>query len=220
MSKILQNFLDFIWPQFCLGCKTEGALCCGFCLNDILLQENNKISWPDKDKLYFEACYVCCDYHNKLLQKIIKNYKYSYLENMADLLVDILEKQSRRLSLPKNTIISNVPLHKRKRKIRGFDQTEILAKKLAQRLNLKYSPMLVRKRHTKAQARLSKEQRQKNISNAFEINKKDSLKNSKSPKKILLLDDVTTTGSTLNQASKALKEAGYKNIFCLAIAKN
>lgn len=220
MSKILKNFLDFIWPQFCLGCKTEGALCCGFCLNDILLKENNEINWPDKNNKYFKSCYICCDYQNKLLQKIIKNYKYSYLENMAVILVDILEKQSRRLNLPKNTIISNVPLHKRKKKIRGFDQTELLAKELSNRLELEYSPLLVRKRHTQAQAKLSKEQRQKNISDAFLANKTASLSNHETASNILLIDDVTTTGSTFNQAAKALSKVGYKNIYCLAIAKN
>jgi len=221
MSKILQTLLDFIWPQFCLGCKTEGILCCGYCLNDILLKEIAVIDWPDKKDFYFDACYVCCDYQNKLVQKIIKTYKYSYLENMADLLVDILEKQSRRLYLPPNTIITNVPLHKKKKRIRGFDQTAILAKKLALRLELDYQPLLRRTRYTRAQAGLAKKERQENMADAFTLNKTAPLKQIQGAvENILLIDDVTTTGSTLNQAAKALKSAGYKKVYCLAIAKN
>ena len=219
MLKILQNLLDFVWPQFCLGCKTEGILCCGFCLNDVLLEEIAQIDWPDKKDFHFDACYICCDYKNKLVQKIIKNYKYGYLENMADLLVDILEKQSRRLNLPKDIIISNVPLHKRKQKIRGFDQTAILAKKLSERLELAYNPLLKRTKHTQAQAQLSKTERQKNMADAFEI-LEAAPSCARRLTSILMIDDVTTTGSTLDQAAKTLKQAGWENIYCLAIAKN
>jgi len=218
MLKILKNLLDFIWPQFCLGCNTEGILCCGYCLNDILLEEMAAVEWPDKKDFNFQKCYICCDYHHPLVQKIIKTYKYGYLENMADLLVDILEKQSRRLALPKDIIISNVPLHKKKKRLRGFDQTAILAEKLAKRLNLDYYPLLKRQKYTKAQAQLSKQERQKNMANAFVTNNKTTPKNAAS--NVLLIDDVTTTGSTLNQAAKALQSAGYQNIYCLAIAKN
>jgi ComF family protein len=209
--------LDFIWPQFCLGCNREGSLCCGFCLNDILLDDLKTISWPDKNKLYFEACYNCCNYQDKLVQKIIKNYKYNYLENLAELLIDILEKQARRLNLDKNTIVVNAPLHKNKKRQRGFDQTEILAKQLAKRLSLDYSPLLIRTKNNPAQAKLDKTARQKNVADIFAINKK--VVPNKRPN-ILLIDDVVTTGSTLNQASKVLKKLNYTKIVCLTIAKN
>ncbi|MBT4517000.1 MAG: ComF family protein [Candidatus Komeilibacteria bacterium] len=217
MKKLLNNLLDFIWPQFCLGCNREGSLCCGFCLNDILLDDLKTISWPDKNKLYFEACYNCCNYQDKLVQKIIKNYKYNYLENLAELLIDILEKQARRLNLDKNTIVVNAPLHKNKKRQRGFDQTEILAKQLAKRLSLDYSPLLIRTKNNPAQAKLDKTARQKNVADIFAINKK--VVPNKRPN-ILLIDDVVTTGSTLNQASKVLKKLNYTKIVCLTIAKN
>ncbi len=213
MQKFLKNLLDFIWPQFCLGCNREGSVCCAYCLNDIILKEQANIKWPEND-LYFEECLVCCDYQSQIVQKILKQYKYSYLENMADFLVTILEKQARRAGLAQNTIISNVPLHNKKKKQRGFDQTEILAKKLAKRLDLKYSPLLKRIKQTKTQAQLSKIDRQKNVKGVFEaLGTSDT-------RPVLLIDDIATTGSTLNQASLALKNIGYKKIICLVIAKN
>lgn len=217
MINILKNLLDFIWPQFCLACHREGSLCCGWCLNDIILEDTTAIIWPDNDQLYFAACYNCCDYQNKLVQQLIKNYKYNYLENLGNLLTDILEKQARRLALDKQTIIVNIPLHKNKKRKRGFDQTEILAKKLAQRLSLNYSPLLLRTRDNKAQAKLDKVARQQNVSDVFIINKKIIFPEDSS---ILLIDDVTTTGSTLNQAAKVLKENNFTNITCLVLAKN
>ena len=216
--KILKNLFDFIWPQFCLGCNREGSLCCGYCLNDILLVEPKKINWPNSDKHHFDACFVCCEYQNELVQKIIKQYKYSYLENLSAVLVNILEKQARRLALGKNTIISNVSLHKRKYKQRGFDQTELLAKQLAHQLDFTYSPLLKRIKATKTQAKLSKQQRQQNVEGVFEV--LDAGAVSGASKTILLIDDITTTGSTLDQAAKALKQANYNRIVCLVIAKN
>lgn len=216
VKKLLNNLLDFIWPQFCIGCNREGSVCCAYCLNDILLKERANISWP-KENYCFEQCLVCCDYHNQLVKKIIKQYKYSYLENMSDFLVNILEKQARRICLPKDTIISNVPLHSKKKKQRGFDQTEILAKKLAKKLDLKYIPLLIRTRQTKTQAQLSKSDRQKNVQGVF---KASSAGDAGVAGNILLIDDIATTGSTLNQACLALKNIGYQKITCLVIAKN
>ncbi|MBU1202867.1 hypothetical protein KKH39_02400 [Patescibacteria group bacterium] len=219
VKKILNNLLDFIWPQFCINCHREGSLCCGYCLSDIILEYDNQVSWPDQTDFYFDACYICCQYQNKTVQKILKKYKYSYLEHMANLLTDILEKQSRRLNLPNNTIICNVPLHNKKRKIRGFDQTELVAKKLAQRLDKPYYPLLKRVKHTKAQAQLDKKSREQNVNNAFRLSK-TALGFSQNCPSILLIDDVVTTGSTLNQAARTLKSHGWQNISCLVIAKN
>jgi len=212
IKRVFNLLLDFIFPQFCLGCKREGSICCGFCLNDIILNKLEKISWPNST--YFDACYTCCDYKDELVQKLIKYYKYNYLENISNLLVDILEKQARRLNLNKHTIIVNVPLHKNKKRKRGFDQTEILAKKLAKRLNKTYCPLLIRDKDNKEQAKLDKKARQQNVENIFSINKKILTYVNTN---ILLIDDVTTTGSTLNQAAKAIKKY---NIKCLVLAKN
>lgn len=220
IKKVFNDLLDFIWPQFCLNCKREGSLCCGFCLNDILLDDDRAIVWPDGQIQYFDACYNSCDYQNKLVQKLIKHYKYNYLENLANILVDILEKRARLLALDKNTIVVNVPLHKNKKRQRGFDQTEILAKKLAKRLSLDYYPLLIRNKNNPAQAKLDKADRQKNVANIFTINKKVMLTVEKHHTNILLIDDVATTGSTLNEAAKILKDNDFKKVICLVLAKN
>ena len=220
IKKVFKILLDFIWPQFCLGCHSEGSLCCGFCLNDIILSEPKHIYWPAQEKIYFRACYSSCDYQNQLVQKLIKNYKYNYLENMAEPLLDILEKQARHLALSKDTIIVNIPLHPNKKRKRGFDQTELLAKKLSKRLNLLYSPLLIRSKDNPPQAKLNKAARQKNALGIFEINKKAIDQLADQDYQILLIDDVTSTGATLNQAAKILTENNYPNIICLVLAKN
>lgn len=216
LKKFINYLLDFIWPQFCLGCGKEGSLCCAYCLNDIILEYDFAVSWPDKNDLSFNAGYICCHYQNQLVQKILKTYKYSYLENMSDLLINILERQARRLELPADTIITNVPLHRRKLKERGFDQTKILATGLAKQLGLSYQLLLRRIRYTKTQAQLKKAERQKNVAKVFEAPSAAG----GAGRTILLIDDITTTGATLNEASRALRQAGYSQIICLVLAKN
>ena len=92
-----------------------------------------------------------------------------------------------------------------------------MAKKLAKKLDLKYSPLLKRIKQTKTQAQLSKTARQKNVKGVFEALSTDLTHDAPS---IVLIDDIATTGSTLNQAALALKNIGHQKIICLVIAKN
>lgn len=216
MLKKLFNFvLDFIWPEFCLGCRREGSLCCKKCLQNLEILPLQKQNWPDLPQPYFDGCYVSVDYNNPLIQKLIKCYKYDFIEKISNILVTILANPARNLNLPPDTIIAHVPLHHRRRCERGFDQTQILAKNLAPELGLNYQPLLKRVKKTKSQAKLAKAERQSNLSGAFFAISKNLL-----DRPVLLIDDVATTGTTLNEASKALRQSGYQKIICLVIAKN
>ena len=176
--------------------------------------------WPEQNNFYFAACYVCLEYEEILIQKLIKYFKYNYLENLSTILVSILNRQLQKMALPNNTIITNIPLHIKKKRQRGFDQTEILAKQLATKSSLVYYPLLKRIRKTKTQAQLSKLQREKNVAGVFESNKKIVEKLSTQQLNVVLIDDIATTGSTLNQAAKILKQTGFNKIICLVLAKN
>jgi len=215
LKKFLNYLLDFIFPKFCLGCRSEGNWCCQKCLDELQLLPPDPTPWPRQEN-NFAACYVCLDYQNQLIEKIIKHYKYKYLENLADYLVEILAKQFYNLNLNDNFILSNVPLHKAKKKQRGFDQTEILAKKLAIKLNYRYQALLIRSKKTKTQAKLSKTAREKNLVNAFSPINPDL----KISCPVLLIDDIATTGATLNSAAKVIKKLGAEKVICLVLAKN
>ncbi|MDD5749658.1 MAG: hypothetical protein PHO91_02620 [Patescibacteria group bacterium] len=221
-EKALKFFLDCVFPQFCLGCKKEGEICCQDCLAKLDFLPLDPWPWPE-EKYCFDACYICLAYENKLVEKLIKNYKYKYLENLADTLADILYQQVQKIPLDQGVIISNVPLHSRKKKKRGFDQTELLAKKLAQKMSLKYQSLLVRQKNTQTQAELSKDKRQKNMANAFGLLNSKKIKiylEKEKIKTIILIDDIATTGSTFNEASKTISQKFDQKIICLALAKN
>lgn len=217
-KKIFNFLLDLLWPQFCLGCGQEGSLTCAACLAKLDILEPKPIHWPDLTASHFQACFVCLDYNHKFIEKMIKRYKYDYIENLSKALSSILYRQAKKLDLAPNTIITNIPLHNYKRRKRGFDQTEILARRLGNSLHLDYQTLLRRIKKTKSQAQMTKTQRQKNIAGAFAL--LNPAKKELTDRPVLLLDDITTTGATLDEAARVLQEAGYKKIKCLVLAKN
>lgn len=113
-------------------------------------------------------------------------------------------------------IITSLPLHPRRKRWRGYNQSEILAKTYAEYLGLHYEDTLVRVRSTKTQKDLNKDKRIENVQNSFALSPVAALKE----KIILLIDDVTTTGSTLQEAAKILKQNGALSVWCIALAQD
>lgn len=111
-------------------------------------------------------------------------------------------------------VISFIPLIKRDRSRRGYNQAELIAKELASLLNLPVKPLLSKVRRTKKQHDLNAEERKQNLAGAFEIISAEDV----SGKKIILCDDVVTTGSTFDEAAKMLKAAGAESVTCCAVA--
>lgn len=118
-------------------------------------------------------------------------------------------------------IIVSVPMHNKKKRERGYNQTEIIAKQLSkdvekQGTNLKYVNSLNKTKNNTAQSLLNKKQRIENAKNAYSINETEIIKN----KRILIFDDIFTTGSTANECAKILKKYTNKKIGVLTIAKD
>jgi competence protein ComFC len=112
-------------------------------------------------------------------------------------------------------LITSVPLNEKRYKERGYNQAEVLARPLARKMGLTYSANLIKRiKHTKSQVGLSLVERQNNVANAFH-----AISSLVVSKNILVIDDVATTGSTLDACAKALKDAGTKNVFALTLAK-
>ena len=215
--KIWENILDFIWPKFCLSCHQEGSFCCQNCQQNIQLLPLDYEAWTDNKDFVFDKCYVCLDFQEALTKKLIKTFKYSYIQSLSEILASILWQQVQRINLPANTVITNIPLHLKKKKQRGFDQTEILAKKLSEKTRLPYLALLTRIKFNKTQAQLDKASRLVNVQDIFKINPKTQADTQAT---VLLIDDIATTGATLNEAAKILKSAGYQHIIALVLAKN
>ena len=128
--------------------------------------------------------------------------------------------QERALRIPANTTILSIPLHPRRRRERGFNQSELIAAAIAQKFPLPLLPqtVLVRTRYTEPQAKVrGREARLNNMEGAFQVS--HSMAPLVNGKTILLVDDIATTGNTLNEAARALKKAGASQVWGIVAAK-
>jgi ComF family protein len=147
------------------------------------------------------------------LQKLIQIFKYGKIESLAGPLARLLIQ-----SLPFGEnfdVVLAMPMHWRKQWERGFNQAELIAGPVAHRYGLKLSHNLRRSRHTRAQAGLNEKQRQENLKGAFIVRQPAEI----SGKRILLIDDVFTTGASLRAAAAALKAAGASRVTALTLAR-
>ncbi len=158
------------------------------------------------------------NYENELIKNIIWNLKYRFVRDLSETLALILYKYllSVKIKNLASYCIIPVPLHKSRLKWRGFNQSELIAEKLSEKLNIPLiSDTLVRLKKTDDQTKLDKEKRGLNLQNAFQIKNPDLI----SGKNIFLLDDVYTSGATIEEAAKTLKQTGAKKIIGLVVAK-
>lgn len=160
----------------------------------------------------FDAAYSFGSYEGPL-RKLIHVFKYGKVESLAQPLGRFL-LQSLPLEQRFDLIIA-MPMHWRKRWERGFNQAELLAKPVAKRYGAKLATNLRRRRYTKPQAGLSEAQRRENLRNCFSVARPRQV----AGKRVLVIDDVFTTGATLRAAAAALKEAGASYVCALTLAR-
>lgn len=229
----LEKVLDFFYPKFCYLCKKEKTYICPDCFSKIKIQESPFCPYCGKRSFNGEICKIhkislngfvaATFYEDELVKKIIDDFKYNFVKELSKplaFLVFKFLKENPEIEFFKNPydfILVPVPLNKRRLRWRGFNQSEEIAKELSCLLKIPLkSDILIRKKYTKPQMLLDKEKRKENIKNAFEVNEKEGEIFKK--KKIILLDDVATTLSTLEEASKLLKQKGVKEVWGLVIA--
>jgi ComF family protein len=160
----------------------------------------------------FDAAYSFGSFEGSL-QKLIHLFKYAKVETLAGPLSRFLLKA---LPLDQNfDLVIAMPMHWRKRWDRGFNQAELLAAPVAKRYGLRLSTNLRRRRYTKPQAGLNETERRDNLKNCFQVIRPGQV----SGQRILLIDDVFTTGATLRAASEALKAAGARYVCALTLAR-
>jgi len=159
------------------------------------------------------------NYHDEAVANIIIKSKYNFLPAVFLELGKIIAGQIKTtypLLTANSYELAYVPLHSSRQRWRGFNQAEVLCQSLSQNLGLACINVLVRCKITKTQKDLKKEGRLKNVTDAFKLNPKADVHN----KNIILVDDVTTTGATLQEAAKVLKRNGAAKVICLTVARD
>lgn len=139
-----------------------------------------------------------------------RNFGKYYAKEMAGHYREVLKIWNPDIVIP-------IPLHSKKQRSRGFNQAAVLAKELAKLLNLSVNEKILRRTHaTNPQKKLDPRRRKENIITAFEVD--DRARSLVDGKKILLIDDIYTTGSTIDEAAKILKKAGAEKVYYLTIS--
>lgn len=165
-----------------------------------------------KEKKYYDEFIFFAEYKDVLKDKMLA-YKFSDKKYLKNFFAYELAKCLRGIEAD---FITGVPITKKRRKERGYNQTNLIAKELAQLLNIEYLPdILVKIKDTEHQSKLSKWERKFNIKNSFKVTDKYNIDG----KNILLIDDIFTTGATVNECSKILKGAGAGRVTVSAILK-
>jgi len=208
--------LELFFPKFCFGCQKEGNYLCPDCKSTLEISSSHKIySSQNLKDLYFAL-----NYQSPLIKNLIQKFKYEPFvkelsPTLSSLIIEHLQLLDNKPSFKDFTIIP-VPLEKRKLKGRGFNQAEEISKELSSFLAIPLIPnCLIKTKETIPQVELTKEERKENIKGVFSIKNGELVKN----KKILLVDDVYTTGSTMEEAARVLREAGAKEIIGIVIAR-
>lgn len=175
------------------------------------------------------------DYHEGNLNKCIVQGKYYFTPQIFAELGQKMGEWMKTNFVPEfweGAVFTYIPLHRKRENWRGFNQSEILAKEIAKTFNAPYERLLVRLKNTAIQKDLAKEEREVNMQSAFacktqvgnwydflfQINTRENVR--PQGKKILIVDDVATTGATLLSAGRVLKQAGAKQVFGLTLARD
>jgi competence protein ComFC len=215
-KKIKDFFFDLFFPKFCLGCKKEGEYLCQDCKE---LIEILRIHKNYKTK-YLSDLYFPLVYKKPLVKKLILTFKFEpFLKDLSFTLASIIFDHLRLIEKEKDFsdfILIPIPIEKKRLKWRGFNQSEEIGKKLAKILKIPiFCNVLLKTKKTSPQIELSEKERKENVKGCFSVKNRNLIKN----KKILLLDDVYTTGATMEEAAKTLKEAGAKEIVGMVLAR-
>lgn len=231
---IVSWIADVIFPKRCLLCRTyTETYACLSCLNKISLTGQFSCISCQKQIPEGRTCAFCRDacavdqlfaaaeFKNKEIQLLIKACKYQFIQDLIPSLSIILNRYIKQLSqrgyriFERNPLLVPVPLSRRRLNWRGFNQSELIAKDIADRYQLQTNrEALVRVGHRSPQADIeSHEQRKENSLGQFDCTQ------DLSGRAILLIDDVCTSGATLNECAKVLKQKGASFVGALVIAK-
>ncbi len=224
-NSVFFGVLDFIYPSICSLCRRsideDGPVCCE--CRKSLIDDFRLTSYDNenhfkylKEKIHFNKVHACWTFTPQI-EALIHIVKYQRGRKLGKYLGRIMGERIRE-QLPdlSESVIVPVPLHPVRRRERGYNQSEILSLGIAEIIPIQISTnVLIRKKHTKTQTLLSAKERQDNVQDAFLIRNGKAIVN----RRVVLIDDIVTTGATMQQCAKALIRAGAESVTGLALAR-
>ena len=214
------HYLIFFIPLNVLFCK-EYTLTrdffCDDCLDKNLKNfKTEQIDLTSYFLLHLDSCYSICDY-DKEIRKIIIELKFRDKKNNSLCLTQLLNEKTGNFFKNIDFVLP-VPLNDNRFKERGFNQTELIFKPWAEKENFVWLDILKRVRNTKPQWQLNSNERKGNLKNAFAV-KENIDKNILKNKTLLLVDDIFTSGHTMQECAKIIKKAGALKVIGFSISR-
>mgnify|MGYP005756571623 CR=1 FL=1 len=233
---ILEKILEYIFLPKCGICEKlgEGYLCKD-CLEElkkyaiiekkILYNSSNILNKFEKIENNLEKVEIISKIekmhifrYEEKIRNLILQYKFNDKAYLYKTFCEFIVKNKKVFDfIKKYDIIIPVPIHKKRLKTRGYNQSELIAKELTKRTKLIFlKDVLVKKINNNAQSTLNKKEREENAKNVYKLINSEKIKN----KDVLIFDDIYTTGATINSCIKELENVGVKNIGILTLAKD
>jgi competence protein ComFC len=220
LSGIANRIIDFIYPPYCGVCRkplpeSDGTDVCGACIRQIKRHPK-----PDcrAAKSSFSAASSVCLYEGAL-KDLIHLFKYKNKRSLAGLfaryMIDFVKDEA--AFSEGIDMVTFVPLHIKRRRERDFNQSEALGRLIAEELNVPAAECLEKIKQTASQNELSRRERLNNLKGAFRVRRRSA--ELLQGRTLLLIDDVMTTGATLDECSRTLLEAGAAEVRCLTLAR-
>lgn len=205
--------LDLVYPRQCIGCQRGGTLLCSDCLSEVdfnFLPVNVQL-----EPLFIDEYLVVARLEG-IVRKLVHQLKYNHVRELATSAGKLLYLCS---EWPDADLVTAVPLHKNRLDERGYNQAALMGRVFAQLANIPFAELLIRIVDTPHQAQqATREDRSANITENFSLVQNPSVTSQLLNKHIILVDDVCTTGITLNQCAKTLKASGCKKITAITLA--
>lgn len=224
MRQIWTVPLVSMYPPICGICEkiNKDALCpkCNLELKkqaEVNILQKEEIEENIKKEKYFEELMYIFKYEGQV-RKLILDYKFNEKSYLYKTFVNFLLKNEKIFeNIKKYDKIIPVPISKKRNKERGYNQSMLIAEEIANKTNLGLvNNCLIKTKNIIEQSKLNKEDRQQNIQGVYSLQNERLITN----KKILLVDDIYTTGSTVNECCKILQQANPKTIGVLVLAKD
>lgn len=211
---MMQRLLNLLFPEKCVLCRTvlekEEMDLCHRC----------RLEAPDcpisGNKLPFLDSWAAVWYYEDTARKSLLRYKFGGRRSYAITYGRLLAMKLQREYPEGFDFLTYVPTGRWRKWKRGYDQVELLAKEVGRQLGMQPQPLLKKVRRTRVQSRIRGEARRRaNVLGAYAVGEPEKVKG----KRILLLDDIITTGSTIGECARVLLTAGAKEVHCGAVAK-
>ncbi len=224
------HILHALFPIKCIGCGVFDVWICDTCHNNLpVITQQQCPLCKRAHTAYGEVCFACSAYytnsfdsvcvasslHDPIVRKAIHYHKYRFVKDISQPLGLLMAQSLMHVAMPSPDMIIPIPLHARRMRWRGFNQAEEIARALDLRIPIN-TDILKRVRYTTPQVSMkNKRKRQQNLAHAFTVICPEAVYG----KRILLIDDVMTTGATLHECAAMLKKSGAYSVDCLVITR-